>query len=475
MANKYIRHGETYCGDGTTSAAAASDGAVGAWNDINVMEGTAPAYGALAAGDVVYIRSLDAAGAAITRTLTAARLLGSTAATATNPITWILDDGTVWSGINGVLTFTNSASYMTTLRINNVFVSKTRHNWKIKYTSTNPNGVLADIYGHCDGFEFDTSAKTGDYSLNYRLHPGAIVENAHFLAGRLSSVPNDAGGLIRFSDYAYGVTATLINPEIELTSTTLSGSVFTGGYTTSGIIKVFGGRIYGAGAITGQAVFSYRGSGDPVSTVYDTVGFQIPRSMDIFNVSVSRNAGSEARIVAADSEMGGYLDTAWGFATSRTDNNPPYLAGALPDSLNTVWSSRVYPRAATEAQPMALTAMKLFTGTAATKTISQEVLVANTMSPNKRNLWISVTYTDDATGLQKSLTTRDHAAGTLDASTANWSATVWGMVTFVKRKLSVTTPTAIKQNTPIVVTLFGTLTSETANDIYFVDSDFGVN
>ena len=124
---------------------------------------------------------------------------------------------------------------------------------------------------------------------------------------------------------------------------------------------------------------------------------------------------------------------------------------------------------------MALTAMKLFTGTAATKTISQEVLVANTMSPNKRKLWISVTYTDDATGLQKSVTTRDHAAGALDTSTANWSATVWGMVTFVKRKFSVTTPTAIKQNTPIVVTLFGTLTSATANDIYFVDSDFGVN
>ena len=97
------------------------------------------------------------------------------------------------------------------------------------------------------------------------------------------------------------------------------------------------------------------------------------------------------------------------------------------------------------------------------------------MSPNKRKLWISVTYTDDATGLQKSVTTRDHAGGALDTTTANWSATVWGMVSFVKRKLSVTTPTAIRQNTPIVVTLFGTLTSATANDIYFVDSDFGVN
>lgn len=255
MANKYIRHGETYCGDGTTSAAAASAGAAGAWNDINVMEGTAPAYGALAAGDVVYIRSLDASGAAITRTLTAARLLGSTAATATNPITWILDDGTVWSGINGVLTFTNSASYMTTLRINNVFVAKTRHNWKIKCTSTNPNGALADIYGHCDGFEFDTSAKTGTYNPYYILRHGAIVENAHFLVGVISSAPGNNDGLIRPADSSRGVTATLINPEIELTSASPTGAIFLGAaYFTSGIFKILGGRVYGVGATTGQAV-----------------------------------------------------------------------------------------------------------------------------------------------------------------------------------------------------------------------------
>lgn len=62
MANKYLIHGATYCGDGTASNEAASAGAVGAWNDINVLEGTAPAQGSLAAGDVVYIRSKTSAG-----------------------------------------------------------------------------------------------------------------------------------------------------------------------------------------------------------------------------------------------------------------------------------------------------------------------------------------------------------------------------------------------------------------------------
>ena len=63
MANRYIRHGATFCGDGTTSAPATSNGGPGAWNDIAVFESTiAPAYGTLPAGTDVYIRTKDEAG-----------------------------------------------------------------------------------------------------------------------------------------------------------------------------------------------------------------------------------------------------------------------------------------------------------------------------------------------------------------------------------------------------------------------------
>ena len=111
MANKYIIHGATYCGDGTSSAVASSNGGVGAWNDINVFEGTAPAYGtAPAAGDVVYIRSKTSAGADITRTLAATATLGSASATLASPITWVLDNGSVWSGVELKLTY-NCPSY----------------------------------------------------------------------------------------------------------------------------------------------------------------------------------------------------------------------------------------------------------------------------------------------------------------------------------------------------------------------------
>ena len=71
MANKYLIEGATYCGDGTASNEAASAGAAGAWNNINVLEGTAPAYGTLAAGDIVYIRSKTSAESIAAAVLTA--------------------------------------------------------------------------------------------------------------------------------------------------------------------------------------------------------------------------------------------------------------------------------------------------------------------------------------------------------------------------------------------------------------------
>ena len=88
MANKYLIHGATYNGNGTSSAEATVDGGVGAWNSLNVFDaiGT-PNYGggSLLAGDTVFIRSKDASGNNLVRTLSATATLGSAAATPTSP------------------------------------------------------------------------------------------------------------------------------------------------------------------------------------------------------------------------------------------------------------------------------------------------------------------------------------------------------------------------------------------------------
>ena len=121
-----------------------------------------------------------------------------------------------------------------------------------------------------------------------------------------------------------------------------------------------------------------------------------------------------------------------------------------------------------------------FTDSAGTREITVNLLIATTLTNvSKRSVWMTVDYIDNATGLKKSLNTRDYLAAALDASTANWTATTYGAASLLKRKLSVVTPTAIKPNTPITVVLWSTVkaasTTDELGDIMFLDPEFSVN
>lgn len=142
MADKYIIHGETYNGNGTSSAAATVDGGVGAWNSLNVFDNIATANlggGTLVAGDTVYMRSKDAAGNDITRTLPASATLGSSAGTAAKPVTWVLDGGLKWPGVAGKLTYECPSTYVVTLRNYNRFVADVEDTLIIKEMNTAPS------------------------------------------------------------------------------------------------------------------------------------------------------------------------------------------------------------------------------------------------------------------------------------------------------------------------------------------------
>ncbi len=466
MANKYIRHGETYCGDGTTSAAAASDGAVGAWNNINVFEGTAPAYGALAAGDTVYIRSKDVGGADITRTLTAHRDIGSASASATNPITWILDNGVTWSGVDGVLSFPSSGgNYTLTIRgYNNVIalspdaiVTVTSNAWGSDNT---PMIFGSGVYAK--NIKIDLATWSQGYKVECRFS-GAVIENLHIVCGNYGA----SSGPLFFGDGYTSGSNTLINPTIVVNGTYPGVGIFSS-YAYSGecSFQVIGGKISGTAADNGAYLVKEAKYG------IRFVGTQIPRTM---RVGYGLGVCDRVEVVGCDGDgTGGYLNEAWGWATSRTDNYPPTLSATLPNGSLTPWAWRVYPQNVAPNAPMKLTCAKIFTDSAATKTITQEILVATTMPASKQSVWMTVEYLDNATGQPKHLDTRDFTAPALDTSTANWSATTWGMVNFNKRKLSVVTPTAVKPDTLIVVTLFGVVKSVTADDILFVDPDFSV-
>ncbi len=464
MANKYIRHGETYCGDGTTSAAAASDGGVGAWNNINIFEGTAPPYGALAAGDVVYMRSKDAAGANVSRTSSVS--LGSTSGTVSSPITWILDAGTVWSGINGTLTYTGAINI--TFRENNNIICDAQDALSVVQTSDWPGVHLVTLKGYAKNIKIDGGImEAGTYAALYASAAGAILENATIKVG------NGTGQ--RTILVADGGTLTLINPDIEMKKSVSGQYLFwADAYYGTTYIECRYGRIWGVGATDQSFVLRCpsSGSGHPRVKI---IGTQIPTAMPMTSASYPVGNSSAFEMFGLDGAAGSYFEESWGWATSRTDNNPPVLSGQLPTSALSLWAWRVYPRSASFQKPVRMLSGKIYTDDPSTKTVTLEFLTANTLSINKSNTWMTVEYIDNATGLGKCVSTFDPSGAAVSTSTAAWNVTTWALITCNKNKMSLTTPTSIKKDTLITVTFWSRLAAASANDIFFLDSDFSLS
>lgn len=459
MANKYIRHGETFCGNGTTSSIATTNGGVGAWNNINVLEGTAPAFGALAAGDVVYIRSKDNAGANITRTLSASATLGSTAGTIGAWVTWILDAGTVWTGINGILTYSAGSSFVVGLTDYNRYISEAYEALVIYEANSSANGKQYQLGRFCTikNALIDLSFATLSGGAGMSGVNGAVTtfDHCHF------KYQARAYELMTVRDAARAV---FISPDIELLSGLGLVSVFPATYA-SPVLEIFGGQLRGNGANSIQYMFSISSTAK-----ITTVGFQFPRVMPL-NLTPRTESMPAICCLGMDSGVGAILNENWGTADSRNDNFYPTLNAFLPNSTSTPWAWKIYPSSSALTKPVRLVMNKLYTDSPATKTIGLEVLVASTMSPNLDNTWIDVSYIDDSTGLTKYLSSQLPSAGALTTSSAAWTATTYGPTSLVKKSMSVTTPTTIKKDTPVMVTFRTTMTSSNANEILFACPD----
>ncbi len=473
MATKYGIFGAAFNGDGTVSTEAGSDGAAGAWKIDqtagNILTGTAPTYGALAAGDTVHIRSKtgNGANANISNTLAAAITLGNANATSALPITWILDDGTVWSGQNGTLKYETStvSSYSVSTRQYNVYIASTPLNWILEWSNVSPFGGTV-LTNHEDarmsGFLVNLGNKTSSSACTTSLN--GLFENGKIRWGRVSG-----GATVGFGGYS---AVMLLNTDIELTYATPAagtGVFATPGVGTPGSVTMIGGRIYGVGATSPQELVT---AGIATTNGAVTlIGVDYPKTM-----SIATQQYRTARINAfgMDGGLGGVIVEPWGTADSRTDGFYPTLNATLPNSASTPWSWRVYPAwtlRSTPSRHMRLTASKLYQATAAAKTVTLEVLIADTMTYDKGSLWMDVSYVDNSTGNRVVSSTLVVSGGSLDTSTASWSAATWGAVNLLKRKLALTTPTSIKQDTMVICTLRGTVTSASSNDILFACPD----
>lgn len=463
MANKYIIEGATYNGDGTSSAEATSNGGVGAWNTITYFEGAAPAYGSISAGDEIYIRSKTAAGANITRTLTANASIGSTAGTNALPVKWYIDNGSIWPGASGTLTYQCPSSFFITQVENNHVIAMTKnalvfleqsdtfYGSKITYAILSP-GLIEKAY-----FDFSFASFTGSCvqiknTTGYTTFKDVYIKSA---TKAMWTMYINQGGVV----------AQFFNLEIELTNSANTSPTFLVGEYGQSLAEVFGGRVFGAGATTGTSVVRLLNGSS-----FNSVGFKYPTAM-IFSTtqptfpSIGSAFGPDGEVAAS------FVDT-WGFADSRADGYYPTLNAFLPNSAQSPWAWKLLPKWASAIRPMKLNVAKIYTENPAIKTITLEMLVPNSNTTAKRNtLWIDVVYVDAATGATRLLSSKLNAASSLDASSASWTTTTYGPTLFDKKRLQVVTPTTIKKDSVVSVMLRGEYASASDNDVLFVCPD----
>jgi len=468
MTMKYIYHGATFNGDGTLSTEATVDGGVGAWNTITYFEGATPAYGAIGSGNIINIRSKDAAGVDITRSGTTAFTFGSAAGTLAAPVTWILDNGVIWPGIDGTLTYNRTtAALLGTVTQYNI-IDCGRQDALVFYRTAGYTGDSAwitvnGVIGKC---LLDNSTKADGYSTPIAIGATTSFYDTHFKVGML--------GISASASYFSGSASNkqiYRNIKMELTSA-VNGvmSLFSASsHYSCREFTLLGGKIYGAGTAAFTLCTTGGGVDEPKRIRF--IGMQIPITAAIGSV----DGTSEIDIIDADSNMGGHYQRSWGYITSRTDNFPPLLSAALPDSVATKWSWRMYPKAASNIDPATSIASKVYGSAASVLTITQEILGEIAMALHAGNTWVELTYVDAAGDTQR-ISTQDYSNGALTASTTNWSIEPpsWGIAQLTKYKFAITTPTTVKQDTQITLAFFCSLASINANQILFVDPDFSV-
>jgi hypothetical protein len=490
MANKYGIWGAQYNGDGTTSSEAASDGAAGAWKMDQaagaILEGTAPTYGTLAAGDVVYLRSKtgNGANANISVSHSANKTLGAGSGIATfaAPVTWILDDGTTWSNQNGTLTYTSSGDTAITLRPYNKFFAKTKHNWILENTKVSPAGKHQFLGCESRGLKVSYPNRTGAASG----YGGVDFDGGHHsdLYVYVKQLSAGASFFMGVSAITYGSTViTLDGLEVEeLTASTSTGVAFArNGYMTSW--KINGGRIFGDGATAGHLLCDSVSSWSNTLT-FDSVGFQIPKTIQFLKSATARAGMMEIAAYGLDGGPGGEIWATWGNADSRNYSyNYPTLNATLATSGASGVAWRFVPEYAGWTVPGILDISKLYTSAAAAKKVTLELLVSDNWGAgviDRNSVWMTVSYIRDDTGNAYTQTTQLPESGTnLNASTASWSGTSWGSVTFNdttngkgKRKLELTTDYSIKQDTSVSVRLYCAAKCVNASyDIFIIDPD----
>ncbi len=475
MATKYIIEGAAFDGDGTTSSVAASDGAAGAWNDFKaVLEGT-QTYGSYAAGDVIYCATNDGTSD-ITLTLSS-KITCQAFLAADETVTLIFDDGT---NVGSAGTFTIERTSSGNWVVTNGWV------WKGNNRLVFDNNLASPTQPFDHGGELhDAKAilrgnwpRWDHTNYVYSYYKNFTIEIPSSATGSNPLLDNYFGSQVRFD----GLTIDFSGNPMTATGPLLPTSASRAGYFEVNNLRIINDSNTAIDIFAQIAVGSVDGNYHPAKIEGMDVGSHYTEA----DLMPTPYDGVAQRVLAGPASiLGGinYNDAAYGqhhgYVTWIGGKNYPTLNALLPDGV-TNWSWRIFPRYAYPYNPIeAPVVRKFFEDTAATKTLTTELLVEDTVTNiDDFHIWVEVQYIKDSDSLVAIESTRADTLGdatALTTSTATWSSTTYGALSYDKYKIALTTANAIKKDTEILVKLFIGTQVNTNTKFWFFDPDVDIS
>jgi hypothetical protein len=485
MATKYVDIWAANNGDGTSSSAAGSAGAAGAWN-VLPFEG-APAYGSITAGDTIIIRSKSGGtNATYTKGSNAALAFTSFSATGSAPITWVVDDGTVWAGDSGTLTistYDGSSSVFTFAGFHRFVGTGTGGSQTCIFNDGYTGGASAafaikqnNIFTKCKFTHAATStATTTVYTLtstwdstsdNWTRFNQCYFEIKK--AGSSTGVMKQGSYplLVEFTDCIFDVTA----------RSAATAAIFQGvnNYPLYYIIR--GGRVTGATSSWSLSIDYTTPSTNPTyikSFLFDAGSMTT-------QYAYSGSSYQTLSVYAHEAMLGGngdfVVDTPMGFGRWRVGNSYPYLTATCIDG-STGTSIQVWPNSSlcTAAKPWTSQPFVIpHTAASASRTITVELLIKDTAAfatPQKDQWWVEGTYVNSS-NIAVWFTT--YTTGDLATSTASWNTTSFGGSTYLKRKITYTTSDSLLTNSDVHLFIKSNKVSGGTTDYYFICPDIQI-
>lgn len=207
-------------------------------------------------------------------------------------------------------------------------------------------------------------------------------------------------------------------------------------------------------------------AGSMVTADYFTAALMQPRAPD--SSGNSTNFGKWFVGGIDGDGRAAYWGDAWGYAYTDITSPPTLTGTTVQVNPSTTGANCDAGRTGQVFKMPIVTAHE----SAQTREVSLELLLNSTLdaAATKAICYIVVTYLADGDSAPTIESTYDEAGGSLDASTASWSATTYNSQALTKRKLSLTTASNVAVGSIIKVELYWGAAATASSDFFLYDT-----